>query len=356
MALGQQQPTASSHAELAATHAATADPGPPAAVEWLTECCRVHLDEQGNVVSALPALMTAAVSQLVDTAADRDAAATAGAPAAHTPTRLHGVRAPGIGIREYGDRMLRYCNNSPVCYVAAFAYMLRLQEGSGGVCGGALRIDSLTCHRMMAVGTIIATKFFDDKFFSNQHYAQVAGVSLAEWNAMEMDMLFRLGFRARVGEPELFAALKEMVALAGSGAASMLPAAPLATSNAGSCSILSEGTEEAVHDDDNDEEEGSSAPPSPIITSPTRGNLQSLLACDSYESFAASAPTPALLPWAVAAASPGCGDSSAAAASPALQRRRSSKRFSSDEIHPRLLTGCHRQGSRHHVAGQMCRA
>ena len=37
------------------------------------------------------------------------------------------------------------------------------------------------------------------QFYSNAHYAQVAGVSLPEWNAMELDMLFRLDFRWVLG-------------------------------------------------------------------------------------------------------------------------------------------------------------
>jgi hypothetical protein len=84
--------------------------------------------------------------------------------------------------------------------------MMRLQTGGGtsgdgggggaqSVQGCAVRVDSLTAHRLMSVGSIIATKFWDDKFYSNEHYAQVAGVPLKEWNAMELDMLVRLNWR-----------------------------------------------------------------------------------------------------------------------------------------------------------------
>lgn len=33
------------------------------------------------------------------------------------------------------------------------------------------------------------------QYYANSHYAQVAGVSLRELNAMELDLLFRLDFR-----------------------------------------------------------------------------------------------------------------------------------------------------------------
>lgn len=41
--------------------------------------------------------------------------------------------------------------------------MARLQRGHGGMRGSLVRVDALTAHRMMAVGTVVATKFFDDK-------------------------------------------------------------------------------------------------------------------------------------------------------------------------------------------------
>lgn len=46
---------------------------------------------------------------------------------------------------------------------AAYCYMARLQRGHGGTRGSLVRVDDLTAHRMMAVGTVVATKFYDDK-------------------------------------------------------------------------------------------------------------------------------------------------------------------------------------------------
>lgn len=52
---------------------------------------------------------------------------------------------------------------APVPAPAAYCYMARLQRGHGGMRGSLVRVDALTAHRMMAVGTVVATKFFDDK-------------------------------------------------------------------------------------------------------------------------------------------------------------------------------------------------
>ncbi|KAL4430856.1 hypothetical protein ABPG75_006112 [Micractinium tetrahymenae] len=200
----------------------------PPADSWVADACRVCLDSEGNVLTHIPALLAAAVDALVRASAASDAAMLfVGVVRRLEPTRLHGCRPPGISIEAYAERLLRYCKCSPVCYLAAFCYMSRLQRGHGGVRGPPVRVDALTAHRMMAVGTVVATKFYDDKYYSNEHYAQVAGVSLAEFNAIELDFLFRLDFRARCALPELAAGLHDMQALAsGHSVAGPAPAAP----------------------------------------------------------------------------------------------------------------------------------
>jgi hypothetical protein len=40
----------------------------------------------------------------------------------------------------------------------------------------------------------IATKFYDDVFFDNNHFANVGGISLQEMNLLEMEALFALEF------------------------------------------------------------------------------------------------------------------------------------------------------------------
>lgn len=81
-------------------------------------------------------------------------------PAAHPPLALPSA---GISLEAYAARLLRYCKCSPVCFVAAFAYMARLHRGHRGARGGPLRVDAFTSHRLMAVGLVVAAKFFDDK-------------------------------------------------------------------------------------------------------------------------------------------------------------------------------------------------
>lgn len=55
-------------------------------------------------------------------------------------------------------------------------------------------------------------------YFTNRYYAQVGGISLAELNALELDMLQRLGYRAHVDVPELCACLRHIQGAAAGGA------------------------------------------------------------------------------------------------------------------------------------------
>jgi len=45
---------------------------------------------------------------------------------------------------------------------------------------------------------LLSAKFLDDHFYSNAHFAKIGGVSLAELNALERDLLRRLDFRLHI--------------------------------------------------------------------------------------------------------------------------------------------------------------
>ena len=62
--------------------------------------------------------------------------------------------------------------------------------------------------RLLITGTMLACKFMDDRYFTNNYYAQVGGVSLQELNSLELELLCRLGYRAHVDVPELCACLQ----------------------------------------------------------------------------------------------------------------------------------------------------
>ena len=56
----------------------------------------------------------------------------------------------------------------------------------------------LSIHRLMLVGSLLATKLLDDKRHSNAFWARVGGVPLPELNALELRMMSMLDHRLLV--------------------------------------------------------------------------------------------------------------------------------------------------------------
>eukprot|EP00897_Mesotaenium_endlicherianum_P008322 jgi/Mesen1/7518/ME000039S06738 len=108
-------------------------------------------------------------------------------------TVFHGLRAPTISVDKYLERIYKYANCSPSCFVVAYAYMDRLIHRHP-----ELPITSLNVHRLLVTSIMVAAKFLDDAYFNNAYYAKVGGVTTGEMNRLELEFLFRLDFRLHV--------------------------------------------------------------------------------------------------------------------------------------------------------------
>lgn len=111
----------------------------------------------------------------------------------NTVTVFHGVRAPGISIAKYLERVYKYTSCSPSCFVAGYIYIDRLVHKQPN-----FPVISLNIHRLLLTSVMIAAKMLDDAHYNNAFYARVGGVSIAELNRLEVDLLFRLDFRLKV--------------------------------------------------------------------------------------------------------------------------------------------------------------
>eukprot|EP00250_Pteridium_aquilinum_P001864 c12071_g1_i1 orf=903-1661(-) len=111
----------------------------------------------------------------------------------HRLTVFHGLKAPSISVPKYVERIFKYANCSPSCFVVAYAYLDRFIHQQPG-----LPITSLNVHRLLITSVMVAAKFLDDAYYNNAYYAKVGGVSTHEMNRLELEFLFRLGFRLQV--------------------------------------------------------------------------------------------------------------------------------------------------------------
>ncbi|KAM0004521.1 putative cyclin PHO80, Cyclin-like superfamily [Helianthus debilis subsp. tardiflorus] len=100
---------------------------------------------------------------------------------------------PGISIQQYLERIFKYANCSPSCYVVAYVYLDRFVKKQP-----FLPINSFSVHRLLVASVLVSIKFMDDICYNNAYYAKVGGISTAEMNLLEVDFLFGLGFQLNV--------------------------------------------------------------------------------------------------------------------------------------------------------------
>ncbi|ERN01092.1 hypothetical protein AMTRI_Chr03g52400 [Amborella trichopoda] len=106
---------------------------------------------------------------------------------------FHGICRPAISIESYLERVFKYANCSPSCFVVAYVYLDRFSQRQQ-----TLPITSLSVHRLLITSVLVAAKFMDDLYYNNAYYAKVGGISITEMNCLEVDFLFGLGFHLNV--------------------------------------------------------------------------------------------------------------------------------------------------------------
>lgn len=121
-------------------------------------------------------------------------------------TKFHALKAPGIGVETYLDRIQKYASCSNECFILALIYIDRLIERNNFL------LTELNVHRVVITAILLAAKFFDDAYYNNAYYAKVGGVLVSELNGLEVDFLFRINFSLHV-QPDVFEKYKaELVA------------------------------------------------------------------------------------------------------------------------------------------------
>jgi len=109
----------------------------------------------------------------------------------------------------YVERILRYSHCSPCCIIVGLMYLQRLKARHND-----LRITSHNMQRLLLTAVLIAHKYFDDEYFSNDHWAEIGGITTKELNRLELKFLFHLRFTCNVQREEYDEYLRNL----GSGA------------------------------------------------------------------------------------------------------------------------------------------
>ncbi|KAB2052209.1 hypothetical protein ERO13_A12G097800v2 [Gossypium hirsutum] len=70
---------------------------------------------------------------------------------------FHGLTRPTISIQSYLDRIYKYANCSPSCFIVAYIYLDRFAKKKP-----TLPINSFNVHRLLITSVMVAAKFMDD--------------------------------------------------------------------------------------------------------------------------------------------------------------------------------------------------
>lgn len=100
-----------------------------------------------------------------------------------------GAPAPRIGVSQYLERVHRYAGLEAECYVVAYVYVDRAAHRRP-----AAAVVSTNVHRLLLACLLVASKVLDDFHHNNAFFARVGGVSNAEMNKLELELLAVLDF------------------------------------------------------------------------------------------------------------------------------------------------------------------
>lgn len=70
---------------------------------------------------------------------------------------FHGLTRPNISIQSYLERIFKYANCSPSCFIVAYVYLDRFTQTQP-----SLPINSFNVHRLLITSVMVAAKFMDD--------------------------------------------------------------------------------------------------------------------------------------------------------------------------------------------------
>ncbi len=127
------------------------------------------------------------------------------------PTPFDAVEPAAMPVENYLLRIRKYTRFDDTCFLVALSYLGRLTSASGA----PYCLTPHNVHRLLIAAIVLASKSSDDTFHANGFMAQCGGVSIAELNALELEMCKRIHWALVVEADELaqlYAALADMQA------------------------------------------------------------------------------------------------------------------------------------------------
>jgi hypothetical protein len=100
-----------------------------------------------------------------------------------------------ITVGGYLDRILKYTHIEESTLIIALIYIDRMCE-----INSIFLVDS-NIHRVMFTGILLALKYNEDDFYTNNYYSKVAGITINEMNSLEYEFVKLLKYSLFVKTP-----------------------------------------------------------------------------------------------------------------------------------------------------------
>lgn len=111
---------------------------------------------------------------------------------------FHSTKVPQISIYDYLLRIKTYSQLEDTTLIISLILIDRFVQQSN------IQLSYNNIHRILFTAVLISIKYNEDNIFTNNYYAEIAGVSVKELFTLENDFLSLVNFNLYI-EPTLFA-------------------------------------------------------------------------------------------------------------------------------------------------------
>ena len=131
-----------------------------------------YLEESNNVIDIISDILEEIVKENEESNQDSDD---------DTPAMcaFSSKKPAKITINKYFKRIMKYSKPEPSTLIISLIYIDKLCENTNFV------LNSHNIHRIILASLILAIKYNEDDYYSNEYYAKVGGIALKELNRLE---------------------------------------------------------------------------------------------------------------------------------------------------------------------------
>lgn len=155
-----------------------------------------HTNEEGMANNRRTELTE--LCRLIITAMNDICARNRDAQVGRTP--FHSMQIPPMSLHDYSKRIFKYSHCSEECFpvtlILISRYLCRQPD--------SVKLSFYNSHRLFITALMISAKLRDDEYYSNAYYSSIGGVSPAEMNALELQLLKDLDWDLYVDAEEFY--------------------------------------------------------------------------------------------------------------------------------------------------------